>query len=143
MTERTLSIVKPNAVLKGNTGAILARFEQEGLKIVATRMTWLSTEKAQEFYAVHRERPFFGSLVAFMTSGPVVVTVLEGDNAIQRHRDILGATNPAEAAEGTIRKLYGDSLEANATHGSDAPDTAAFEIGHFFPGTDLFTYDRA
>lgn len=142
MTERTLSIVKPNAVEKGHTGDILARFEKAGLKIVATRMTWLSRQKAREFYAVHADRPFFNSLVDFMVSGPVVVSVLEGEDAIQRHRDILGATNPAEAADGTIRKDFGENIERNATHGSDGPGTAAFEIGHFFPGTAIFDYER-
>ena len=142
MLERTLSIIKPNAVEKGHVGEILARFEKAGLKLVGSRMVWLSRPKAREFYAVHKERPFFDSLVDFMVSGPVLVSALEGDDAIKRHRDIQGATNPAEAKDGTIRKDFGESIEQNATHGSDAPDTAKVEIAHFFSGLDLCDYER-
>lgn len=140
--ERTLSIVKPDAVENGNIGNILARFEKNNLQIVATRMVWLSRPQAETFYAVHKERPFFKDLVDYMVSGPVVVSVLQGENAIAKHREILGATNPAEAAEGTIRKDYGESIERNAAHGSDGPDTAKVEIAHFFSGLDLFDYER-
>ena len=142
MAERTLSIVKPDAVEKGHIGDILGRFEKAGLKIVASRMVWLSRPKAKEFYAVHAERPFFNDLVDYMVSGPVQVSVLEGANAIGKHREILGATNPKEAANGTIRKDFGESIERNAAHGSDGPDTAKVEIAHFFAGVDLFEYDR-
>ncbi|MDP7038572.1 MAG: nucleoside-diphosphate kinase [Myxococcota bacterium] len=142
MNQRTLSLVKPDAVSNGYTGKILARFEEEGLKIVATKMLWLNKEKASEFYAVHKERPFFGSLVEFMTSGPILATVLEGTDAITRNRDIMGATNPAEAADGTLRKLYAESIERNAVHGSDAPETAAVEIAHFFSALELQNYER-
>ena len=142
MIERTLSIVKPNAVERGLTGKILSRFEERGLKIVGTKMVWLSKAKAQEFYAVHKDRPFFAPLVDFMVSGPVVVSVLEGENAIKLHRDIMGATDPAKAAPGTIRKDFGENIQENATHGSDGPDTARFEIGHFFSGIELFLYAR-
>src|SRR5687768_6875081 len=137
MTERTLSIVKPDAVAKGHIGAILNRFEKSGLKIVATKMLWLSKPKAREFYAVHKDRPFFASLVDYMVSGPVVVSVLEGENAIKKHRDILGATDPKKADAGTVRKDFGTSIESNAAHGSDAPDTAKVEISHFFSGLEL------
>ena len=143
MVERTLSIVKPDAVQKGLTGAILSRLEGAGLKIVAGKMVWLSKQKAREFYAVHTGKPFFNSLVDFMVSGPVLVTVLEGENAIKKNRDIMGATDPQKAAAGTIRKDFAESIERNAVHGSDAPDTAKFEIGHFFPGLEIFEYDRA
>ncbi|MCK5690769.1 nucleoside-diphosphate kinase [Myxococcota bacterium] len=142
MVERTLSIVKPDATLRGLTGKILSRFEENGLKIVSTKMIWLTTEKAQDFYAVHKERPFYGSLVDFMISGPVVVTVLEGENAIAKHREIMGATNPAEAAEGTIRKDFAENIERNSVHGSDAPETAAVEITHFFSALELHSYER-
>jgi len=142
MNQRTLSLVKPDAVSNGYTGKILARFEEEGLKIVATKMLWLNKEKASEFYAVHKERPFFGSLVEFMTSGPILATVLEGTDAITRNRDIMGATNPADAADGTLRKLYAESIERNAAHGSDAPETAAVEIAHFFSALELQNYER-
>lgn len=135
--ERTLSILKPNAVAKDNIGAIYSRFEDGGLKIVASRMMQLSREQAEAFYAVHQERPFYGSLVEFMTSGPVVVQVLEGENAIERDREIMGATNPDEAAPGTIRADFADSLEANAAHGSDGPDTAAEEIAFFFQPNEI------
>ena len=133
MTERTLSIIKPDAVSKGLIGNIVARFEREGLRIAAMRMLHLTKEKAEGFYAVHRERPFFPDLVEFMISGPIVVMVLEGDDAIDHNREIMGATDPAKAAEGTLRKLYAESIQNNAVHGSDAPDTAKFEIGYFFP----------
>ena len=142
MKERTLSIVKPDAVESGHIGAILSRFEKDGMRIVCTKMLWLSKDKAQEFYAVHKERPFFNDLVNYMISGPVVVSVLEGDNAVLHHREILGATNPANAAPGTIRKDFGTSIERNAAHGSDAPDTARVEIAHFFSGLELCEYKR-
>ena len=135
--ERTFSIVKPNAVAKDVIGSIYQRFEQAGLKIVAAKMLHMSTEQAQGFYAVHKERPFFNDLVNFMTSGPVMVQVLEGDDAIMKNREIMGATNPAEAAAGTIRADFADSLEANAVHGSDAPETAAEEIAYFFNESEI------
>ena len=135
--ERTFSIVKPNAVAKDVIGSIYQRFEQAGLKIVAAKMLHMSTEQAQGFYAVHKERPFFNDLVNFMTSGPVMVQVLEGDDAIMKKREIMGATNPAEAAAGTIRADFADSLEANAVHGSDAPETAAEEIAYFFNESEI------
>ena len=137
--ERTLSILKPNAVANNNIGAIYNRFEEGGLKIIASRMMHLGREQAEAFYAVHKERPFFDSLVQFMTSGPVVVQVLEGENAIERNREIMGATNPDDAAAGTIRADFADSLEANAVHGSDAPDTAAEEIRFFFQDSEIFS----
>jgi nucleoside-diphosphate kinase len=135
--ERTFSIVKPNAVAKDVIGAIYSRFEQAGLKIIAAKMLHMDTEQAQGFYAVHKERPFFNDLVAFMTSGPVMVQVLEGENAIMKNREIMGATNPEEAAPGTIRADFADSLEANAVHGSDAPETAAQEIAYFFTESEI------
>jgi nucleoside-diphosphate kinase len=135
--ERTLSIIKPDATRRNLTGAIVDRFEKAGLRIVASRRIRLSKAQAEAFYGVHRERPFFGSLVAFMTSGPVVVQVLEGENAIARNRDVMGATNPANAAAGTIRKDFAESIEANSVHGSDAPETAAQEIAFFFSGLDI------
>ena len=135
--ERTFSIVKPNAVAKDVIGAIYQRFEQAGLKIVAAKMLRMTTEQAQGFYAVHKDRPFFNDLVNFMTSGPVMVQVLEGENAVIKNRQIMGATNPAEAAAGTIRADFADSLEANAVHGSDAPDTAAQEIAYFFTESEI------
>lgn len=137
--ERTLSILKPNAVANNNIGAIYNRFEEGGLNIIASRMMHLGREQAEAFYAVHKERPFFDSLVQFMTSGPVVVQVLEGENAIERNREIMGATNPDDAAAGTIRADFADSLEANAVHGSDAPDTAAEEIRFFFQDSEIFS----
>jgi len=140
-TERTLSIIKPDAVKKGVIGQIFAKFEEAGLKIAATRMTQLSTEQAKAFYAVHAERPFYNSLVEFMTSGPVVVSILEGENAIKKHREVMGATNPAEAAEGTIRKLFAANIENNAVHGSDAPETAAVATAFFFASSEVFTSD--
>ena len=132
--ERTLSIIKPDAVAKNVIGEIYARFEKAGLKIVAAKMTHLTKEEAGEFYAVHKERPFFGALVDFMTSGPVMVQVLEGENAVLKHRDIMGATNPADAAAGTIRADFASSIDENAVHGSDAIETAAQEINFFFDG---------
>ena len=130
--ERTLSIIKPDAVAKNVIGEIYTRFEKAGLQIVAARMLHLSTEQAGEFYAVHKERPFYNDLVSFMTSGPVQVQVLEGDNAVLAHREVIGATNPADADAGTIRADFADSVEENAVHGSDATDTAAVEIAFFF-----------
>jgi nucleoside-diphosphate kinase len=136
--ERTLSIIKPDATGRNLVGKILARFEEEGLKIAAIRKVHLSTAEAEGFYAEHKERGFFKDLVAFMTSGPCVVLVLEGDNAIARNREIMGATNPANAAEGTLRKLYATSIDNNAVHGSDAPASAAREVAYFFRNTEIF-----
>lgn len=133
MLERTLSIIKPDAVAKNVIGQIYSRFEENGLRVVAARMMQLSKEQAEGFYDVHRERPFFNDLVKFMTTGPVMVQVLEGENAILKNRELMGATNPEEAAAGTIRADFADSIEANAVHGSDAADTAAVEIKFFFP----------
>ena len=135
--ERTLSIIKPDAVGKNVIGEIYTKFEQAGLKIIAARMMHLSKEKAEGFYAVHKERPFFNDLVEFMTSGPVIVQALEGENAIATHREVMGATNPAEAAEGTIRATFATSIDENACHGSDAPETAKVEIDYFFSADDL------
>ena len=135
--ERTLSIIKPDATKRDLTGRINARFEGEGLRIVAQKRLRLTREQAEGFYAVHRERPFFDSLCGFMTTGPIVVQVLEGENAIARNREIMGATNPADAAPGTIRADIAESLEANSVHGSDAPATAAFEIGYFFGAVEI------
>lgn len=135
--ERTLSIIKPDAVAKSVIGQIYARFEGAGLKIVAARMMHLSKVQAEGFYAVHRERPFFGDLVKFMISGPVMVQVLEGEGAIQKNRDLMGATDPKKAAAGTIRADFADSIDANAVHGSDGSVTAAVEIAYFFPTVDL------
>jgi nucleoside-diphosphate kinase len=132
-TERTLSIIKPDAVAKNVIGKIYSRFEDAGLKIVASRMLHLSREQAGEFYAVHKERPFYQDLIDFMTSGPVMVQVLEGDNAIQKNREIMGATNPKDAAPGTIRADFATTVDENAVHGSDGPDTAKVEIAFFFP----------
>lgn len=140
--ERTLSIIKPDAVGKRAIGAINSRFEQAGLKIVAAKMLHLSKEQAEEFYGVHKERPFFNDLVSFMISGPVMVQVLEGDNAIAKNRDIMGATNPSEAAAGTIRADFADSIDENAVHGSDAPETAAQEVAFFFGPQDICEYTR-
>ena len=130
--ERTLSIIKPDATRRNITGKIIDRFEQAGLRIVAQRRIHLTREQAESFYDVHKERPFYGSLCDFMTSGPVVVQVLEGENAIEKNREVMGATNPADAAAGTIRKDFAESLEANSVHGSDAAETAAREIAFFF-----------
>ncbi|MGH8724494.1 MAG: nucleoside-diphosphate kinase [Burkholderiales bacterium] len=134
--EQTLSIIKPDAVKKNIIGKILARFEEAGLRIVAARMVHLSRAEAEGFYAVHRGRPFFGALVNFMISGPVLVQVLEGENAIARNRDLMGATDPKQAAQGTIRANFADSIDANAVHGSDGPETARKEIEFFFPRGD-------
>lgn len=135
--ERTFSIIKPNAVEDNNIGNIIARFEKEGLRIAAAKCTQLSKEKAEGFYIEHKERPFFGSLVGFMTSGPVMLMVLEGENAVTRNREIMGATNPAEADEGTLRKLYAKSIEANAVHGSDSQQSAEREISYFFEKSEI------
>ena len=133
MTQRTLSIIKPDAVSKNAIGQILARFEAADLKIVAAQMRHLSQEQAEAFYDVHKDRPFFNDLVSFMTQGPVMIQVLEGEDAIKKNRDLMGATDPKEAAPGTIRADFADSIDANAVHGSDAPETAAVEIAFFFP----------
>jgi nucleoside-diphosphate kinase len=135
--ERTLAIIKPDAVAARHTGRIIQRIEQEGFQIRAMRLLHLSVREAEGFYAVHRERPFFGSLTTFMSSGPAVVLALEADRAIQKWRTLMGATDPAKADAGTLRKEFGRSIENNATHGSDAPDTAAFELGYFFPGVEF------
>ena len=136
-TERTLGIVKPNAVLDNNIGNILAMYEKAGLRIAAAKFTLLSKEKAEGFYIEHKERPFFGSLVGFMTSAPVMLLALEGENAVMKNREIMGATNPAEAGEGTIRKLYAKSIEANAVHGSDSLTSAEREINYFFDKNEV------
>ena len=135
--ERTLSIIKPEAVAKNVIGKIYSRFESNGLKIVASKMQQLTNEKAEGFYAEHKERPFFGDLVKFMTSGPVIVQVLEGENAISMNRDLMGATNPKEAAEGTIRADFAESIDANAVHGSDSPESAAREVAYFFSDEEI------
>ena len=135
--ERTLSIIKPDAVAKNVIGEIYARFERAGLRVVAARMVRLTEQQARDFYAVHKERPFYGGLVAFMTSGPVMVQVLEGENAIAENRRVMGATNPAEAAAGTIRADFADSIDENAVHGSDAPETARAEVAFFFNEDEL------
>mgnify|MGYP003644834303 FL=1 len=135
--QRTLSIIKPDATRRNLTGAIVARFEEAGLCVVAQRRMRLTPEQAEQFYAVHKERAFFDDLCAFMTSGPVVVQVLEGEDAIAKNREVMGATNPANADEGTIRCDFGESVEANSVHGSDAPETAAEEIAFFFRGIDI------
>lgn len=137
--ERTLSIIKPDAVKKNVIGRILARFEEAGLRVIAARMMHLSRAEAEGFYAVHRERPFFRDLVDFMISGPVMVQVLEGDNAITRNRDLMGATDPKKAAKGTIRGDFAASIDANAVHGSDGADTARTEIAYFFPACEVFS----
>lgn len=135
--ERTLSIIKPDAVAKNHIGDIYARFEKSGLKIIAARMKHLTVKEAEGFYAVHKERPFFRDLVNFMTTGPVMVSVLEGDNAVARHRDIMGATDPKKAAPGTIRADFASSIDENAVHGSDSLDNAKVEISYFFRATEL------
>ena len=135
--ERTLSIVKPDAVAKNVIGEIYSRFEKGGLKVVAAKMTQLSRKEAEGFYAVHRERPFFNALVEFMISGPVMVQVLEGEGAVLKNRDLMGATNPKDAAAGTIRADFADSIDANAVHGSDSLENAAIEIAYFFAATDV------
>jgi nucleoside-diphosphate kinase len=137
MTERTLAIIKPDAVERRLAGKIIQRIEDEGFQIRAMRKLSLSKADAEGFYAVHRERPFFGSLTAFMSSGPAIVLVLEAPDAIKKWRTLMGATDPAKADAGTLRKEHAQSIERNATHGSDAPETAAYEIGYFFPGIDL------
>ena len=136
-TELTLSIIKPDAVAKSVIGQIYTRFEQAGLNIVAAKMAQLSREQAEGFYAVHKDRPFFNALVSFMISGPVMIQVLQGSNAIAKHRDIMGATNPKDAAPGTIRADFADSIDANAVHGSDSAETAAQEIAYFFEPSEL------
>ncbi len=136
--ERTLSIIKPDAVAKNVIGQIIARFEKAGLRIAAMRMAWLSRAEAEGFYAVHRDRPFFKDLVDFMISGPVVIQVLEGENAIATNRELMGATDPRKAAAGTIRADFAQSIDANAVHGSDAPETARVEIGYFFPALAVY-----
>jgi nucleoside-diphosphate kinase len=135
--ERTLSIIKPDATRRNLTGKIIAKFEDAGLRVIASRRLRLSQADAEAFYAVHKERPFFADLVKFMISGPVVVQVLEGEGAIQKNRDVMGATNPANAAPGTIRKEFAESIEANSVHGSDSAENAAIEIGYFFAGTEI------
>ena len=140
-TERTLSILKPDALQGGNIGKILAKFEEKGLKPVAMKMLQLTRQQAEGFYTVHKERPFFKSLVAYMTSGPVIVQVLEGDDAVAKNREVMGATNPANAAEGTIRKLFARSIEANSVHGSDSAENAKTEIAYFFAPNEIVKYD--
>lgn len=137
--ERTLSIIKPDAVAKNVIGQIYSRFEAAGLKIIAAKMVQLSRREAEQFYAVHKDRPFFNDLVDFMVSGPVMVQVLEGENAIAKNRELMGATDPKKAAPGTIRADFADSIDANAVHGSDAPETAAVEVAFFFPGMNLYS----
>jgi nucleoside-diphosphate kinase len=141
--ERTLSIVKPDAVEKGATGEILKRFEAAGLTVVALKKLWMTEQQAQGFYAVHKERPFFGDLVKFMTSGPVVVSALEGDGAIAKNRELMGPTNSEEAPAGTIRGDFGTDIERNAAHGSDAPETAKVEISYFFNASEILGASEA
>ena len=136
--ERTLSIVKPDAVAKNVIGEIYSRFEKNGLKVVAAKMKHLSKQEAEGFYAVHRERPFFAALVEFMSSGPVMIQALEGEGAVLKNRELMGATNPKDAAAGTIRADFADSIDANAVHGSDSLENAATEIAYFFPATDVY-----
>jgi len=135
--ERTLSIIKPDATRRNITGKVNARIEEAGLRIVAQKRMWLNRGQAEGFYAVHKERPFFKDLCAFMTSGPVVVQVLEGENAVTKYRDVMGATNPANAAPGTIRKDFAESIEANSVHGSDSPENAKIEISYFFSAVEI------
>ena len=137
--QRTLSIIKPDAVAKNVIGQIYARFEQAGLKIIASKMAHLSKNEAEQFYAVHKDRPFFKDLVSFMISGPVMIQVLEGENAILKNRELMGATDPKQADKGTIRADFADSIDANAVHGSDAPETAAVEVAFFFPGMTIYS----
>ncbi|HKY01259.1 MAG TPA: nucleoside-diphosphate kinase [Burkholderiales bacterium] len=137
--ERTLSIIKPDAVAKNVIGQIYTRFENAGLKVIAAKMVWLSKQEAEGFYAVHRERPFFRDLVDFMISGPVMVQALEGENAIAKNRELMGATDPKKAEKGTIRADFADSIDANAVHGSDGPDTAKVEIAYFFPSASVYS----
>jgi nucleoside-diphosphate kinase len=140
--ERTLSIIKPDAVAKNNIGGVTAKLEAAGLRILASKMVRLTTAQAQAFYVVHKERPFYGDLVKFMTEGPVVVQVLEGENAVAKNREVMGATNPANAAAGTIRKEFAANIERNAVHGSDAPETAREEIAFFFSAAELASLAR-
>jgi nucleoside-diphosphate kinase len=135
--ERTFSIIKPDAVANNKIGGVTQKLEAGGLRVIASKMVRLTEAQAKAFYAVHKDRPFYGDLVKFMTEGPVIVQVLEGENAIAKNREIMGATNPEKADAGTVRKLYGTNIERNAAHGSDAPDTAAFEIGYFFQGLEI------
>lgn len=136
---RTFSIIKPDATRRNLTGAVTKMLEEAGLRVVASRRMHMTRDQAEGFYAVHKERPFYNDLCSFMTSGPVVVQVLEGEDAVKRNRDVMGATNPADAAEGTIRKAYAESIEANSVHGSDSDENAAIEIAYFFPSTDVYT----
>ena len=135
--QRTFSIIKPDATRRNLTGQITARLEDAGLRVIASKRIWMTRSQAEGFYAVHKERPFFDNLCEFMTSGPVVIQVLEGENAVSKNREIMGATNPAEAAEGTIRKDFAENIEANSVHGSDAPETAAQEISYWFADTEI------
>lgn len=135
--ERTLSIIKPDAVKKNVVGEIISRFEKNGLRIAAIKKIWMTKEEAKGFYIVHKDKPFYDSLTDFMSEGPIVVMVLEGENAISKTREIMGATNPANAAPGTIRKDFAENIERNAVHGSDAPETAVFEIGYFFSSLEI------
>ncbi|MEL6201490.1 MAG: nucleoside-diphosphate kinase [Pseudomonadota bacterium] len=136
-TERTFSMIKPDATARNLTGAIVKIFEENGLRVIASKRVWMSRREAEGFYAVHKERPFFDELCEFMSSGPTIVQVLEGENAILKNRELMGATNPAEAADGTIRKLYANSIGENSVHGSDAPETAAEEIAYWFAETEI------
>ena len=135
--QRTFSIIKPDATRRNLTGRITARLEDAGLRVIASKRVWMTRSEAEGFYAVHKERPFFGNLCEFMTSGPVVIQVLEGENAVSKNREIMGATNPAEAGEGTIRKDFAENIEANSVHGSDAPETAEQEISYWFADTEI------
>ena len=137
--ERTLSIIKPDAVAKNVIGKIYSRFETNGLKVIASKMAWLSPQEAGEFYAVHKERPFYADLVKFMTSGPVMIQVLEGEDAIAKNRELMGATDPKKAAPGTIRADFAESIDANAVHGSDGADTAKVEVAFFFPAMNVYS----
>ncbi|MBT4885280.1 MAG: nucleoside-diphosphate kinase [Legionellales bacterium] len=139
-TERTLSIIKPDGVTRSLIGTVIERFESKGLKVVAAKLQQLTTNQAQEFYGVHKERPFYNDLVKYMTSGPVLTMVLEGENAVLQNRTIMGATNPAEAAEGTIRRDFAESIEANVVHGSDSAENAAIEIDFFFSKEEVVSY---
>ena len=135
--ERTFSMIKPDATKRNLTGAITKMLEDAGLRVVASKRVWMSKRESEGFYAVHKERPFFGELVEGMTSGPTIVQVLEGENAVAKNREVMGATNPANAAAGTIRKDFAESIEANSVHGSDSPENAAIEIGYFFAGSEI------
>jgi nucleoside-diphosphate kinase len=139
--ERTLSIIKPDGVEKAVIGKVIAKFEEVGLKPIAVRMTHLSKPEAEGFYAVHKARPFFGDLVKFMTSGPVVLMVLEGEDAVAKNREVMGATDPAKAADGTLRKLYASNIEKNTVHGSDSAENAKIEVAYFFPQVQIHAYD--